>query len=82
MQLALEYRLLDHVEPTIAALRDSDRLATLFLELACGDRRPPRSLREQIGWWLYWDSESTYGERLGATVAEITGAPARPKIRV
>jgi hypothetical protein len=62
--------------------RDPDRLAPLFLALARGDRTPPRSLREQIGWWLHWDSESTYGERLAGAIAEITGAPARPKLRV
>jgi hypothetical protein len=54
--------------------RRADDLGPLFRAVA-GDPLPPRSLREQIGWWLFHD-ERGFAVRLRECLDEIAGAPA------
>jgi hypothetical protein len=54
-----------------AVCRTPAELPEHFARFARLPREPERSLRDQVGTWLYHETDSTYAERLASLVADI-----------
>jgi hypothetical protein len=59
--------------------RTAAELSEQLARFARLPREPERSLRDQLGAWLYYDTGTTYAERLATLVGRVSaGRPRGP----